>query len=176
MSTDDDEIAHISREYGAQIIQRPQNLALDSSSSESAMLHAIDVLKVESGILVLIQPTSPFTRSTDISQLIAKKHHFDTCMTVCESHAFIWRQSADGSITAVNHDSKVRRRRQDIEEQEFVENGACFAVDIERFRVVGHRFFGRIGFVVMPKLRSFEIDSPEDLKLADLLSPVLDAE
>jgi CMP-N-acetylneuraminic acid synthetase len=57
-------------------------------------------------------------------------------------------------------------RRQDIPSNEFVENGAAFGMDIEGFRKFKHRFFGRIGLVVMPKLRSLEIDTREDLELA----------
>ena len=39
VSTDDDEIAKISREYGAKVIKRPSEIATDNATSESALLH-----------------------------------------------------------------------------------------------------------------------------------------
>ena len=44
VSTDDTEIAAISQHYGASIIMRPAELASDTSSSESALLHALNEL------------------------------------------------------------------------------------------------------------------------------------
>jgi CMP-N-acetylneuraminic acid synthetase len=58
---------------------------------------------------------------------------------------------------------------------EFIENGAAFGMDIEGFRKSKHRFFGRVGLVVMPKLRSVEVDTPEDLQLAIKLGSFLQA-
>jgi N-acylneuraminate cytidylyltransferase len=48
-------------------------------------------------------------------------------------------------------------------------------MSVDGFRRYRHRFFGRIGFVEMPRIRSFEIDSPEDLDLAKLISTLIGA-
>jgi N-acylneuraminate cytidylyltransferase len=48
-------------------------------------------------------------------------------------------------------------------------------MSIEGFRQHRHRFFGRIGFVEMPQVRSLEIDSPEDLDLANTICATLKA-
>ena len=39
VSTDDDEIAEVSRKYGAQVIQRPSYISNDDSTSELALFH-----------------------------------------------------------------------------------------------------------------------------------------
>jgi N-acylneuraminate cytidylyltransferase len=175
VSTDDDEIAEVSRQSGAQVIRRPRELATDSSTSESAVLHFLDIRKLLRGKVVLVQPTSPFLNGEDLTKVVECCHQFDSCLTVSESHAFLWRTDSDGSGIGVNHDFRVRLRRQDMRSTEFIENGAAFGMDIEGFRKSKHRFFGRVGLVVMPKLRSVEVDTPEDLQLAIKLGSFLQA-
>ena len=45
VSTDDYEIAEVSRRYGAEVIMRPAEISGDKASSESALLHALSFLK-----------------------------------------------------------------------------------------------------------------------------------
>jgi CMP-N-acetylneuraminic acid synthetase len=176
VTTDDDEIAAMSQSAGARVIRRPAELAMDTSSSDSAMLHAIDELGLRTGSLVLVQPTSPFLISEDISRIFDERERCDSCLTVSESHLFIWKRAVNGSLAGVNHDLTRRLRRQDITDQEFFENGAAYGIDIAQFLKHQHRFFGRVGYVVMPRLRSLEIDTFDDLELANLISSVVDAQ
>lgn len=44
VSTEDEEIAAVARSTGAEILIRPSELATDSSPSEAALLHALEVL------------------------------------------------------------------------------------------------------------------------------------
>ena len=64
VSTDDKDIANISREGGALVPWlRPAHLATDESSSAESALHAVDWYESEKGPidgLLLLQPTSPF--------------------------------------------------------------------------------------------------------------------
>jgi N-acylneuraminate cytidylyltransferase len=78
-------------------------------------------------------------------------------------------------VTGVNHDFKVRLRRQDIDEVEYIENGGAYGMDIGGFLVHRHRFFGRVGCVEVPRIRSIEIDSIEDLQLANIVAKHLAA-
>ena len=61
VSTEDSEIANISKNYGAQVIDRPPALAEDASKTVDVVLHAIEYL-VQEGIhpqiVILLQPTS----------------------------------------------------------------------------------------------------------------------
>ena len=73
VSTDDEEIAAIAQEWGAQVIRRPAVLSGDEATSESALLHALDALEgsgVQTSTLVLLQPTSPFIDSVDLDAAI----------------------------------------------------------------------------------------------------------
>ena len=174
VSTDDPEIAGVARTEGARVVDRPAELSTDQASSEDAISHFLDTTGTTTGSLIMIQPTSPFLQGDDLVRLAALRDGFDSGLTVCESHAFIWRAERDATLSGVNHDPAVRKRRQDNTTEEFFENGAAYYMDVAGFLRHRHRFFGRIGFVSMPRLRSIEIDDPDDLALADLISRVIE--
>lgn len=57
VSTEDGEIAQVAREYGAEVLQRPAELAVDTAATQEVMVHALQVFPAD--VLVLLQPTSP---------------------------------------------------------------------------------------------------------------------
>ena len=74
VSTDDAEIAEVSKSYGAEIVWRPRNISDDEASSESALLYTLSYLKEKENykpdLLVFLQCTSPLTLSEDIDGTI----------------------------------------------------------------------------------------------------------
>ena len=74
ISTDSPEYANIAKTYGAEApFLRPSKLALDSSTSIEVLLHAIDELEASGethDIVVLLEPTSPMTESSDIDSAL----------------------------------------------------------------------------------------------------------
>ncbi|CAN5420757.1 N-acylneuraminate cytidylyltransferase [soil metagenome] len=173
VSTDDAEIAAVSREWGAEAVERPSDVSGDTASSESALEHALDVLDgrgVSTGILVFLQATSPFVDPRDLDAAIERVAHreSDTVFSAVESWGFLWRSGADGAA-GVNHDSRTRPRRQD-RELEYLETGAFYVMDAAGFRAARHRFFGRIGVAVVPESTAVDIDTVEQLELADVIA------
>jgi N-acylneuraminate cytidylyltransferase len=75
----------------------------------------------------------------------------------------------DAGAEAINHDASFRPRRQDREPQ-YVETGAFYVMRVDGFRAAGFRFFGRIGIAVTDERHSIEIDTPDQLALADALA------
>jgi YrbI family 3-deoxy-D-manno-octulosonate 8-phosphate phosphatase len=176
VSTDDLMIARVARRYGALVIERPSDLSGDTASSESAVLHALDVLESDGivpEVVVLMQCTSPFTIADDVDRTVtAVRHGADTAFTAVPTHAFIWTEH-DGVAMGVNHEATTRLRRQD-RPAEYRENGAVYAMRAERFRQVRHRFFGTIAIVATDAARSIEIDDPDELSLARRLASLFD--
>lgn len=86
VSTDDKEIARISKKYGAEIpFMRPRNLATDTSSMYDVVTHAIRKLRsmgYEFEILVNRDCTVPFIRNKDIASSI-KLLEEKKCNMVC---------------------------------------------------------------------------------------------
>lgn len=166
VSTDDPEIAAVARAYGADVVDRPAELAGDLASSEAALLHALGVL-AEGGdtpdVLVFLQCTSPLTTAEDIDAAAAAViEGADTALTVAPFHYFLWTADGEG----VNHDKSVRLMRQQ-RKPEFLETGAVYAMRAPGFLEAKHRFFGRTALVETPIERRLEIDEPEDFRLAE---------
>lgn len=176
VSTDDPEIAAVAQEWGAQVVERPSALADDAAGSESALLHALDVLNaggVDVDILVFVQATSPFIDPADIDvavELIRANEH-DCVFSAAETYGFLWATAA-GDAAGVNHDPHVRQRRQD-REPHYLETGAFYVMDAAGFVAARHRFFGRVGLVEVAERTAIEIDTEDQLELARAISPLI---
>ncbi|MFC4242389.1 cytidylyltransferase domain-containing protein [Gryllotalpicola reticulitermitis] len=173
VSTDGDDIAAAAQEAGAQIIERPAELATDASSSESALLHALDELEatgIRPTVLVFIQATSPFISPRDLDDAVQRilDGESDVVLSVVESHGFLWRLTGHGAV-GVNHDSSFRPRRQD-REAEYLETGAFYVMRVDGFREAGFRFFGRVGVALTDERHALEIDTLAELDVAEAIA------
>lgn len=73
VSTDDDRIAAVARDYGAEVIRRPDALATDSALVIDAIRHLRDVLERDGDpieVMVLLEATSPFREAGLVSRCI----------------------------------------------------------------------------------------------------------
>ncbi|MFW6725048.1 cytidylyltransferase domain-containing protein, partial [Streptomyces sp. MAR4 CNY-716] len=101
VSTDDDTIASVAREAGAEVVRRPAEIAGDTASSEAAVLHALDTHEERCGetmaAVLLVQCTSPFLTGADIDGVTAAvlDEGADSALTVAPFHGFLWRDEAD---------------------------------------------------------------------------------
>lgn len=174
VSTDDVEIAEISRRYGAEVIWRPAEISGDLASSEDALLHVLRSLDRSEAYrpeyVVFLQCTSPLTRSQDIDGTIQAmlQQNADSALSVTPFHYFLWQQDDMGDSVGINHDKSVRLMRQQRETQ-YRETGAVYAMRTEGFIRARHRFFGKTVMYVMPPERCLEIDDPVDFEVAEVL-------
>jgi len=178
VSTDDQQIGAVAREWGAEVVVRPDELSGDTAGSESALEHALDELErfgVEVGTVILMQATSPFIHPDDLDAAIERVRagESDVVFSAVESWGFLWRAGPTGAgATGVNHDHRRRARRQE-REPEFLETGAFYVMDAAGFRRARHRFFGRIGLAFVPDAHAIEIDTEEQLALAEAIAAVV---
>jgi YrbI family 3-deoxy-D-manno-octulosonate 8-phosphate phosphatase len=174
VSTDDEEIAEVANRFGAEVVMRPAEISGDLSSSEAALVHALEVLETKDGyrpdVLAFLQCTAPLTLPEDIDGTVrlVLEGGFDSAVTMIPFHYFIWRQTAGFHMEGVNHVATHRLMRQE-REPEFMEVGAVYAMHVEGFLEQRHRFFGRIGKYLLPPYRGLEVDEPEDWILAETL-------
>ncbi len=160
VSSDSDEILNISKKLGAKTIKRPEELSDDNASSESALIHFSE--KVEFDILVFIQCTSPLVKPQDINRGIEKMKNFDSIVSVTETHHMFW--NAKGPLYDINN----RERRQDSIKR-YLETGSFYITSKKNLMKSQNRLSGKIGLVEIPKHRSIEIDTIDDLKIAELM-------
>ncbi|MCK8609882.1 acylneuraminate cytidylyltransferase [Agromyces sp. C10] len=194
VTTDDDEIADVARAAGAEVVARPAELANATASSESALLHALEVLDLVSPsaaasrspqapalahVTVFIQATSPFIDPADLDAAVSRveRGERDVVFAATPTHGFLWRERADdadgASAVGVNHDPGNRPRRQD-RAPEYLETGAFYALRTDGFTAARHRFFGRTGIQPVHPDLAIEIDDAADLARARALAPRID--
>lgn len=166
VSTEDEEISIEAIRCGAEVISRPAELAGDTSSSEAALLHALEVLrmaKIEPDAVVFLQCTSPLRTPSHIDGAVAefRESSADSLLSVCRNHRFLWHRSDEGA-RPINYNFGARPRRQDMEPQ-FMENGSIYVFRPDVLRVGGARLGGRIALYEMPEVSSVEVDSESDL-------------
>lgn len=189
VTTDDETIADAALTAGADVIARPGELATSTATSESAVLHALEVLGdtaevagdgngtvIGSGaVTVFIQATSPFIDPADldaaIEAVVGGEH--DVVFSATPTHVFLWREQLGDGAVGVNHDAAHRPRRQD-REPEYVETGAFYVMRTGGFIEHGHRFFGRVGMQQVSSDHAIEIDDAADLARANALARVID--
>ena len=166
VSTDDAEIKRIALDYGAKVIDRPANLATDTSCSESSLLHFAD--KCIFDTLIFIQATSPLIRPADINNVIRMSDNYDSVFSAYKEHWLPrWRNvNILGSVISdtVDWDINDRPRRQDMSEL-YVENGAIYMTSYQCLINSGLRYSGNIGVYEMPYSRSFQIDTYDDVEI-----------
>ena len=160
VSSDSDEILDISKNLGAKTIKRPKELSDDNASSESALIHFAE--NVDFDILVFIQCTSPLIKFQDINKGLEKIKIFDSIVSVSETHQMFW--NAKGPLYDIN---KRARRQNSI--KRYLETGSFFITSKKNLLKYQNRLSGNIGFVEIPKYRSFDVDSFDDLKIVELI-------
>ena len=156
VSSEDDKILEVAKKNGAKVIKRPNTLSTDIASSESVLLHFAQ--EVDFDVLVFLQATSPMTKALDINNSMEMMREFDSVLSVCKQHISLWCNGQP------SYDMNNRKRRQDSQGV-YVETGAIYITSRERLLKSRVRVSGRIGFYVIPKSRSFELDSVEDLEI-----------
>ena len=172
VSTDDEQIAHISKTAGAKIIKRPPELATDTASTESAIDHSLKNIDHLPDIIILLQPTSPLRPENSLDLAINKfiNGKYDSLLSLSPSNNFFWKINSE-NISA-EYDFMNRKRRQDIEDSEkkYFENGSVYIFSREHFELTNNRLGGKIGYVVFSEEYSSEIDVPKDLIILEHLS------
>jgi CMP-N-acetylneuraminic acid synthetase len=177
VSTDDDEIASIARSLGAEVINRPKEIAGDSIPTEPVMIHVIDMLNKQGYYpdnVALIQCTSPLLSSEVISQCVSSLNNskFDSCITVFKpgGYEFKWTKK-ENSTFIPEHDINNRLCRQDIN-MPYHENGAFYITSVDLFKKTKNRFGGslaKITAVEMTEDDSLQIDTEYHFWLAEKL-------
>lgn len=178
VSTDDEEIAAISKKHGAEVpFIRPRELALDATPMLPVLQHAVSYLeqneKLHIDIVVILQPTSPFRKVSDIENCIEKlkKEKADSVVTVCEAEHnpyFVMMKFQNDNLMPFLKTEKPITRRQDTPKV-YRLNGAVYAIRRDVLMNENKIFTNNTKAVIMPQERSIDLDRQLDFEFADFL-------
>ena len=172
VSTDDKEIAEISKEFGAEVpFLRPKELARDDSPTIDAIMHAINWFE-EKGeffdILVLLEPTSPLRKRNDIDNalelLINSIETADSIVSVGEVHLenpYIMKKIENGYVKPFIEIDKDFYQRQQLPKVYFP-YGVIYASKIETLKKYKTFYQERTIPYFIERWQNYEIDDIYD--------------
>lgn len=171
-SSDDDAILQIAENEGSNIIKRPIEISRDSSTSESAWIHAIDNIQnidIDNDWIFAPQVTSPIREKFDIDRgiEIALSNKYDSIFSAVRFEDFFIWEKKNNKYLPINYDFNNRLRRQDIENFTYLENGSFYLFKGYGIKKFNNRLYGKIGICEMDKSKMFQIDSPEDIPIIE---------
>ena len=166
VSTDSKEIADIvtGLNMDVRIIERPSNLSTDKATTESVMLHAMEIIPFDK--IVTIQATSPLLESVHIDRALVdfEKLKYDSMLSAVRVKRFFWTD--DGF--PINYNPIIRPMRQDFQGT-FMENGAFYITKRDILKSQKCRVGGNIGIFEMDGKTAVEIDEPDDWNIVENL-------
>lgn len=169
LSTEDAEIEAVAKEYGAEVIKRPPELARDETKTAPVLVQVVDELKKIGyipDVVVTLQPTSPLRTAETIDKIIEKLENCD-CDSVFSGNKVFkymprWDRDENGQLKAM-YDYHLRPRRQDVKEFCYEENGAVYAIKYNAFEKYQDMLGNRVEVVEMDEFESAELDTQFDL-------------
>lgn len=176
VSTDDDEIAEIAREYGAELpFRRPPELADDLTPTVPVIAHAIracQALGWDVAETCCIYPSVPFVRADDIRsalELLQVRGGVGYTFPVTGFPSPIQRalrRTPDGTV-APFHPEYVNTRTQDLEPA-FHDAGQFYWAQARTW-LDGLSIHGHGAAIVLPEWRVVDIDTADDWARAEAL-------
>ncbi|ABL65536.1 acylneuraminate cytidylyltransferase family protein [Chlorobium phaeobacteroides] len=172
VSTNDDTIAGVAREYGAEVIIRPEELSGDKATSESALLHALGVIEGDCGIrlrrMVFLQATSPLRKPDDIDLALNQfeRDRADSLISVTKADDLTLWECRNKLWKSVNFDYRNRGMRQDRPSQ-FIENGSIYILNPDLLRTLGNRIGEKLTVYEMDFWQTWEVDTIDEIDLVE---------
>ena len=178
VSTDDAQIARVARNWGADVLNRPAELASDTAAEILSWRHAIDSYPKLFGNnapqpFISLPATSPLRAPEDIDNAITtfRQTQCDVLFGISPAHRNPYLNMVtindEGHINiAISGSSAVRR--QDVPAMYDVTT-CVYVADAAYVQRCSKLMEGRVGYVMIPPQRALDIDTYFDLHLAELL-------
>lgn len=173
VSSDDDDILDIARQYGVKAIKRPDDLAGDLAPTLPVVQHTVANVEGSFDGVMTLQATSPLrtvNHINDAIQLFAADSEADSLVSVTKApHKFTANSlmKMNGNYVEPLETGDLVLRRQE-KPTYWGRNGA--AIYITRIAKIDEYIFGgKILPYEMSKLESVDIDDIEDWKMAEAI-------
>lgn len=178
VSTDDEEIAEVSKAYGADVpFIRPPELARDDTKQIDAIAHALEYLKHQGRIysaVVLLQPTCPLRLPEDVSGALSllDETNSDTVITVTAEEGVMlstfYNLDSNNEASLMFPAAKEGTLRQDYNAI-YRRCGLVYVLKPDYVLSERVLYGSKVSAYVVPKRRSFDIDCHFDWELTEWL-------
>lgn len=177
VSTDDEDIARVALSAGALVIERPAELATDTSPEWLSWRHAIEWANAEFGgfdSFISLPATSPLRSVEDIEAAIQQRKvaKADICISVTPASRSPFfnmvKQVGGGFVELINKPDTDVTRRQDAPEV-FDITTVVYAASTQFILQEYGLFSGKVTSITVPKERAVDIDDLYDFKMAEAI-------
>lgn len=173
VSSDDDKILDVSRQYGIDVMRRSKKLATDSAGTVDVVREVLDSQDENYEFVLLLQCTSPLRKAKHIDEaiemLLASKDKADAIMSVKENeHPIQWirKISKEGYLRDF-FDNKFQENRRQSYDKTYLPNGAIYLIKKLKFLEDNTFQPERTIPYIMDNAASIDIDTAEDFKLVE---------
>ncbi|MFA0087062.1 cytidylyltransferase domain-containing protein [Vibrio sp. 10N.261.51.F12] len=177
VSTDDSNIANVSVAAGAELIERPGELATDTSAEWHSWRHAISWVQGQYGDFdhfISLPATSPLRSVEDVELSLVRleQDRADICISVTPANRSPFfnmvTRTKQGTVELVNKPEGEVARRQDA--PEVFDITTVVYTTTPQFVLQNYGIFsGRVTSIEVPKHRAVDIDDIYDFKLAEAI-------
>ena len=169
VSSDDESILEEAKKMGLEVpFRRPLELSTDEASGTEVIIHALQYA-ADADYVVCLQPTSPLRTSQDIRGLLEIQFHenADTMMSVCHfPKPLQW-------LYPIDSDNRLHETVMPKDASMVLPNGAIYSAKKE-YLLENRTFYSPSNTkgYLMPYIRSIDIDTLDDWKMAEALFPL----
>lgn len=176
VSTDSEPIKKEAEKHGIAIpFMRPPELASDTASTYSVIIDTLIKFKEfgqEFEKVVLLQPTSPFRNIEDINNAVSLwQPSLDMVVSVVQSKSNpyynLFEIDSKGFLKISKGKGNYTRRQEAPSVWEY--NGAVYVITVESLFKGPLSSFTKILPFEMPQSRSYDLDTPEDWVIAEMI-------
>ena len=176
VSTNGESIKREATLKGATVLNRPEEISGPKSSTEEALLHALQYMQTD--YIVVLQPTSPFRSPGLIDRCVEKiiDEQGDSLVACWKFHNFCFYQKAELGDWLATYDYQHRPMHQDIKLCDFhyFDAGCVYIVKSSFLLKQKCRLGGKIVVVPISLVETIQIDSPEELEICQKIADGLD--
>jgi len=175
VSTDDQKIAQIAREYGAQIpFIREESLASDNATTSDVVIDCVERYEAAKGVCIetitLLQPTSPFRTTQTIAAAVEKfiEGNGETVVSLAPSPVPLeWMATLDSND--VVRETSFGEDRSDS--SLYYYTGLIYVFSRQTLRDCNDLYTEQVhGLVTNCQVECIDIDTPEDWALAEVVA------
>lgn len=180
LSTEDERIAEVGHQYGADIrYRRPMPLAEDFAGSEEIAEHALDWAEQDEGrrydVVTILQPTTPFVEASTIDACL-QEVQVEGCMgcitgrPCAEPPTWLFRKDERGFATPwLEGEVRGEREHSQFQEKLYIPTGAVYVNKVDVIRKQRTHIGRPLRFVMMDRERAVDIDDEFDFVMAEAL-------